>query len=45
MTGSLLLDLPLPPMHASAGSRKSAPPLGEQLIAAGLLTEEQQKNK
>ncbi len=44
MTGSLLLDLPLPPMHASAGSRKSAPPLGEQLIAAGLLTEEQLKS-
>lgn len=44
MTGSLLLDLPLPPMHPSAGSRKSAPPLGEQLIAAGLLTEEQLKS-
>ncbi|RLT10605.1 MAG: type II/IV secretion system protein [Planctomycetota bacterium] len=44
MTGSLLLDLPVPPMHASAGSRKSAPPLGEQLIAAGLLTEEQLKS-
>lgn len=44
MTGSLLLDSPLSPMHASAGSRKSAPPLGEQLIAAGLLTEDQLKS-
>lgn len=44
MTVSLLLDSPLPSMQASAGSRNSAPPLGEQLIAAGLLTEEQLKS-
>ena len=44
MTGSLLLDSPLTRRNVAAGILTAAPPLGEQLIAAGLLTEEQLKS-
>ncbi len=41
MTGSLMLESPRKFPAADTKSHKSAPPLGEQLIAAGVLTEDQ----
>ena len=41
MTGSLVLDRFPSVMLTAPGKLKSAPPLGEQLISAGVLTEEQ----
>ena len=41
MTGAFMLELPPRFPAADTKPRKSAPPLGEQLIAAGVLTEDQ----
>ena len=41
MTGSFMLELPPTSPVAVQVKSKSAPPLGEQLISAGVLTEDQ----